>query len=62
VILPSASVPSLPAGGLAAVIDAIRQDQQTRGFQGHSAEEIEAGLRGMPSSKGNCLGCAERSF
>jgi hypothetical protein len=27
------------------VIDEIRQGQQARGFQGRSAEEIEAGLR-----------------
>src|SRR5438046_2518613 len=31
--------------GLAQVIDEIRQDQQARGFQGRSADEIEAGLR-----------------
>ena len=31
--------------GLADVIDEIRRDQQARGFQGRSAEEIEAGLR-----------------
>ena len=31
--------------GLAEVIDEIRRGQQARGFQGRSAEEIEAGLR-----------------
>ncbi len=31
--------------GLADVIDDIRHGQQARGFQGGSAEEIEAGLR-----------------
>jgi hypothetical protein len=31
--------------GLANVIDEIRRDQQARGYQGRSAEEIEAGLR-----------------
>jgi hypothetical protein len=31
--------------GLADVIDEIRHGQQARGFQGRSAEEIEAGLR-----------------
>jgi len=31
--------------GLADVIDEIRQGQQARGFQGRSADEIEAGLR-----------------
>ena len=30
--------------GLADVIDEIRRGQQARGFQGRSAEEIEAGL------------------
>ncbi|SRR5579885_818648 len=30
---------------LADVIDEIQRDQQARGFQGRSAEEIEAGLR-----------------
>jgi hypothetical protein len=36
---------SIPKPGLAAVIDSIRQSQQARGFQGRSAEDIEAGLR-----------------
>ena len=31
--------------GLADVIDEIRRGQQARGFQGRSAQEIEAGLR-----------------
>ncbi len=31
--------------GLTDVIDEIRESQQARGFQGRSAEEIEAGLR-----------------
>ena len=31
--------------GLADVIDEIRQGQQARGFQGRSAEAIQAGLR-----------------
>ena len=35
----------MPGRGLAEVIDEIRQSQQARGFQGRSAEEIEAGLR-----------------
>jgi len=40
----------VPAGapvkrGLADVIDEIRRSQQARGFQGRSAEEVEAGLR-----------------
>jgi hypothetical protein len=34
-----------PRQGLTDVIDQIRQEQQARGFQGRSAEEIEAGLR-----------------
>ncbi len=36
---------STPRRSLADIIDQIRQEQQARGFQGRSAEEIEAGLR-----------------
>ena len=34
-----------PNRALADVLDEIHQGQQARGFQGRSAEEIEAGLR-----------------
>lgn len=34
-----------PGPGLADVLDEIHQGQQTRGFQGRSADEIETGLR-----------------
>ncbi len=43
VILQSARVGSSRRRGLADVIDEIRQGQQARGFQGRSAEDIEAG-------------------
>ena len=43
-VQPMASSPVRPRG-LADVIDAIRQGQQARGFQGRSAQEIDAGLR-----------------
>lgn len=38
---------ALPSGrrGLVDVMDEIRQCQQARGFQGRSAQDIEAGLR-----------------
>lgn len=42
-VQPAAGGTSLP--GLADVIDAIRQRQQSRGFPGRSAQEIDAGLR-----------------
>jgi hypothetical protein len=45
VILQPAHPGTPPRRGLADVIDAIRQSQQARGFQGRSAEEIEGGLR-----------------
>jgi hypothetical protein len=34
-----------PGPGLADVLDEIHQGQQSRGFQGRSADEIETGLR-----------------
>ena len=45
VILQPAQAGAPPKRGLAAVIDEIRRGQQTRGFQGRTAQEIEAGLR-----------------
>jgi hypothetical protein len=45
VILQPAGAGTPRRRGLADVIDEIRQDQQARGFQGRSAEEIEAGRR-----------------
>ena len=45
VILQPASANPPRQRGLADVIDEIRQGQQARGFQGRSAEEIEAGLQ-----------------
>jgi hypothetical protein len=45
VILQPASASPPGRRGLTDVIDEIRQGQQARGFQGRSAEEIEAGLQ-----------------
>ena len=45
VILQPAQAGAPPKRGLVAVIDEIRRGQQTRGFQGRTAQEIEAGLR-----------------
>ena len=45
VILQSPSALGSMRRGLADVIDEIRQGQHARGFQGRSAEEIEARLR-----------------
>ena len=45
VVLQPAQAGTPPKRGLADVIDEIRQGQQARGFQGRSAQEIEAGLR-----------------
>jgi hypothetical protein len=45
VILQPASAITSPQRGLAEVIDEIRQGQQARGFQGRSAEEIDAARR-----------------
>jgi hypothetical protein len=44
VILQPAQAGTVPKRGLADVIDEIRQSQIARGFQGRSAEEIEAEL------------------
>jgi hypothetical protein len=44
VILQPAPAGTPPQRGLADVIDEIRQGQQARGFQGRSAEELEAAL------------------
>ena len=45
VILQPAQAGTPPKRGLTDVIDEIRRSQQARGFQGRSAQEIEAGLR-----------------
>ena len=45
VILQPAQARTPPKRGLTDVIDEIRRSQQARGFQGRSAQEIEAGLR-----------------
>ncbi len=45
VLLQPAPARPTPKRGLADVIDEIRQGQQARGFQGRSAQDIEAGLR-----------------
>jgi hypothetical protein len=45
VILQPAQAGAHRQRGLVDVIDEIRRGQQARGFQGRSAEEIEAGLR-----------------
>jgi hypothetical protein len=45
VILQSAPAGMPPQRGLAQVIDEIHQGQLARGFQGRSAEEIQAGLQ-----------------
>ncbi len=45
VVVQAAVASPPPQRGLAAVIDEIHRGQQARGFQGRSAEEIEAGLR-----------------
>jgi hypothetical protein len=44
VILQPAAAGTPPQRGLAGVIDEIRQRQHARGFEGRSAEEIEAAL------------------
>jgi hypothetical protein len=45
VILQSVQAGASAGRGLADVIDEIRRDQQARGYQGRTAEEIEDGLR-----------------
>ena len=45
VILQPAQAGTPPKRGLTGIIDEIRRSQQARGFQGRSAQEIEAGLR-----------------
>jgi hypothetical protein len=45
VILQPAQAGTPPKRGLTDVIDEIRRSQQARGFQGRSAQEIEARLR-----------------
>ena len=45
VILQPAQAGTPPTRRLADLIDEIRRGQQARGFQGRSAQEIEAGLK-----------------